>query len=293
MTRDVDEGGMEMSLSFTAGSYVGDDLWVSVLDGKPRQYVDLDTAATSSASVAVTRAVQEFLPWYASVHRGAGIKSQLTSARYEEAREIIVRFVGGDPATHLALFPRNTTEAINLLAYRLRLTKGDVVVTTEVEHHANLLPWARHARLRTVQVDERGTFDVAAIEAALDEYPKPRVLAVSGGSNVTGWLPDLRAIGAACRQRGVLLVVDGAQLVPHRPWTSPRWASTSSPSLDTRCTRPSARVRSWHRRRCWPTVSPSSSVAGRCRRCRSTTSSGPTAPTATTPARRTCWGSSP
>jgi selenocysteine lyase/cysteine desulfurase len=212
-----DEGAMDMTPAFTAGQFVGDDLWVSVLDGGPRQYVDLDTAATSSASVAVTEAVQEFLPWYASVHRGAGIRSQVTSARYEEARDVMVRFVGADPATHLALFPRNTTEALNLLAYRLRLTKGDVVVTTAVEHHANLLPWARHARLRTVQVDERGTFDVAAVEAALDEYPRPKVLAVSGGSNVTGWLPDLRAIGAAARHRGVLVVVDGAQLVPHRP----------------------------------------------------------------------------
>src|SRR3954464_15726754 len=208
---------MEIPLSFTAGKHVGDDLWVSVLDGGPRQYVDLDTAATSSASVAVTEAVQEFLPWYASVHRGAGIRSQVTSARYEEARDIMVRFVGAAPAPHLALFPRNPTEALNLLAFRLRLTKGDVVATTAVEHHANLLPWARHARLRTVRVDERGTFDVAAVEAALDEFPRPRVLAVSGGSNVTGWLPDPPGIAAAARSRGVLVVVDGAQLVPHRP----------------------------------------------------------------------------
>lgn len=208
---------MEMSLSYTAGQFVGDDLWVSVLDGGPRTYVDLDTAATSSASVAVARAVQDFLPWYASVHRGAGIKSQLTSARYEEAREVMVRFVGGDPDTHLALFPRNTTEALNLLAFRLGLTRDDVVVTTAVEHHANLLPWKRHAQLRVVDVDSHGAFDVAAVEAALDQHPRPRVLAVSGGSNVTGWLPDLRAIAAAARQRGVLVVVDGAQLVPHRP----------------------------------------------------------------------------
>ena len=208
---------MEMSLSYTAGQFVGDDLWVSVLDGGPRTYVDLDTAATSSASVAVARAVQEFLPWYASVHRGAGIKSQLTSARYEEAREVMVRFVGGDPDTHLALFQRNTTEALNLLAFRLGLTRDDVVVTTAVEHHANLLPWKRHAQLRVVDVDSHGAFDVAAVEAALDQHPRPRVLAVSGGSNVTGWLPDLRAIAAAARQRGVLVVVDGAQLVPHRP----------------------------------------------------------------------------
>ena len=217
MASEVDLPGMEIPLSFTAGQYVGDDLWVSVLDGRPRQYVDLDTAATSSASVVVARAVQDFLPWYASVHRGAGIRSQLTSARYEEAREVITRFVGGDPATHVALFPRNTTEALNLLAFRLGLTRDDVVVTTAVEHHANLLPWQRHAQLRVVDVDRQGTFDVTAVEAALDQHPRPRVLAVSGGSNVTGWLPDLRAIAAAARQRGVLTVVDGAQLVPHRP----------------------------------------------------------------------------
>src|SRR6478672_2937392 len=184
--RLVDQAAMEMSLPYTAGQFVGDDLWVSVLDGGPRTYVDLDTAATSSASVAVARAVQEFLPWYASVHRGAGIKSQITSARYEEARETMVRFVGGDPATHLALFPRNTTEALNLLAFRLGLTKDDVVVTTEVEHHANLLPWRRHAQLRVVPVDQRGTFDADAVIAALDQRPSPRVLAITGASNVTG-----------------------------------------------------------------------------------------------------------
>ena len=208
---------MEMTTSFTRGRLIGDDLRVPVLEGAPRRYVDLDTAATSSASTAVLRAVQDFLPWYSSVHRGAGAKSQYSSARYDEARETIVRFVGADPATHLALFPRNTTEAMNQIAFRLGLTMDDVVVTTAVEHHANLLPWRRHARLRVVDVDERGTFDVAAVVAALDEKPAPRVLAVTGASNVTGWMPDLRAIAAAARERGVLVVVDGAQLAPHRP----------------------------------------------------------------------------
>ncbi|GAA4753844.1 aminotransferase class V-fold PLP-dependent enzyme [Modestobacter marinus] len=195
---------------------VGADLRVPV-GGEPRRYVDLDAAATTSASAGVVRAVQEFLPWYSSVHRGAGAKSQVTSARYEQARETLTRFVGADPATHVALFPRNTTEALNLVAFRLGLTRDDVVVTTAVEHHANLLPWQRHAQLRVVDVDESGTYDAAAVVAALDERPTPRVLAVSGASNVTGWLPDLAAITAAARDRGVLVVVDGAQLVPHRP----------------------------------------------------------------------------
>ena len=194
---------------------VGADLHVPV-GGRLRRYVDLDSAATTSASETVVRAVEEFLPWYSSVHRGAGAKSQFSSARYEEARETLVRFVGADPATHVALFPRNTTEGLNLIAFRLGLARDDVVVTTAVEHHANLLPWRRHARLRVVDVDRSGTFDVDAVVAALDERPTPRVLAVSGASNVTGWLPDLAALAAAARDRGVLVVVDGAQLVPHR-----------------------------------------------------------------------------
>jgi selenocysteine lyase/cysteine desulfurase len=196
---------------------VGGDLHIPVVGGAPRRYVDLDSAATTSASGAVLSAVQDFLPWYSSVHRGAGAKSQYSSARYEEARETLVRFVGADPATHVALFPRNTTEALNLLAFRLGLGRDDVVVTTAVEHHANLLPWRRHARLRVVDVGEKGTFGVDDVVAALDERPAPRVLTVTGASNVTGWLPDLRGIAAAARDRGVLVVVDGAQLVPHRP----------------------------------------------------------------------------
>jgi selenocysteine lyase/cysteine desulfurase len=208
---------MEMTPSFTSGRLVGDDVQVPVRGGELCRYVDLDTAATTSASSAVVRAVETFLPWYSSVHRGAGAKSQYSSARYEEARETLVRFAGADPSTHQALFPRNTTEAMNQLAFRLGLTPDDVVVTTAVEHHANILPWRRHARLRVVDVDERGTFGVEDVVAALDATPRPKVLAITGASNVTGWLPDLRSIAAAARERGVLVVVDAAQLAPHRP----------------------------------------------------------------------------
>ncbi|WP_432546388.1 aminotransferase class V-fold PLP-dependent enzyme [Kineococcus sp. SYSU DK004] len=202
---------------------VGADVAVPVADGGPRRYVDLDTAASGPASLAVARAVEEFLPWYSSVHRGAGAKSQVASARYEAARDSVLRLVGADPATHVAVWTRGTTEALNLLAFRLGLRPagpggaGDVVVTTAVEHHANLLPWRRHARLRVVDVAADGTFAVDDVVAALDAAPAPRVLAVTGASNVTGWVPPLDALAAAARERGVLLVVDAAQLAPHRP----------------------------------------------------------------------------
>lgn len=196
---------------------VGEQVRVPVAGGGCRRYTDLDTAATSSASVEVARAVTEFLPWYSSVHRGAGIKSQYTSSRYELARQTLLRFVGADPVTDVVLFPRNTTEALNTIAFRLGLAPDDVVLATEVEHHANLLPWRRHATLRVVPVGAAGTFTVADVVAGLDEEPRPRVLALTGASNVTGWLPDVRAIAAAARERGVLVVLDAAQLAAHRP----------------------------------------------------------------------------
>ncbi len=208
---------MEPALDTVLGRLVGEGVRVPTRDGGSSRYVDLDAAATTSASVRVVEAVQELLPWYSSVHRGAGAKSRHTSARYEQARESVLRLTGADPRTHLAMFTRNTTEALNTLAFRLDLRPDDVVVTTRVEHHANLLPWRRYARLRVVDVDSRGTFDLAQVVAALDRRPLPRVLAVTGASNVTGWLPDLAAIAAAARERGVFVVVDAAQLVPHRP----------------------------------------------------------------------------
>jgi selenocysteine lyase/cysteine desulfurase len=208
---------MQIVSGTTLSPLVGQDVHVPVLGSDQRRYVDLDAAATSSASQVVARAVQDFLPWYSSVHRGAGAKSRYASARYEVARSSVLGFVGADPATHVVVFPRNTTEALNVLAFRLELQPDDVVLTTAVEHHANLLPWRRHARLRAVDVDAQGTFSVEDVVAALDRRPTPRVLAISGASNVTGWLPDLAAVAAAAQERGVFVVVDAAQLAPHRP----------------------------------------------------------------------------
>jgi selenocysteine lyase/cysteine desulfurase len=162
--------------------------------------------------------VQAFLPWYSSVHRGAGFKSRQATDAYEEARHHALVFAGrpidGDD---VAIFCRNTTEAINLLAYRLGLSPGDVVVTTVVEHHANLLPWLRACRRRFVECGPSGTFSVDDVVAALDGGPRPRLLAVTGASNVTGWLPPLRAIIGAAHEREVPVLVDGAQLAPHLP----------------------------------------------------------------------------
>lgn len=196
---------------------VGDGLEVPCLDGIPRPYLNLDAAASTSALPAVATRVDEFLPWYSSVHRGAGRKSQLSTAAYEDAREAILRFGGREGGDDIAIICRNTTEAINHLAYRLRLGRDDVVVTSVVEHHANLLPWRRVAALRFVECEADGTFTTAAVLDALDRDPRPRLLAITGASNITGWCPPLEEILPRARERGIPVHVDAAQLAPHRP----------------------------------------------------------------------------
>lgn len=196
---------------------VGDGLPVPCVDGIRRPYLSLDAAASTSALPAVAERVTEFLPWYSSVHRGAGHKSQLSTAAYEAAREAILRFAGREGRDDVAIICRNTTEAINHLAYRMALAPDDVVVTTVVEHHANQLPWRRVARLRFVECGADGTFDAAAVRGALDAQPPPKLLAITGASNITGWLPPLAEIIRDAHERDIPVLVDAAQLAPHRP----------------------------------------------------------------------------
>lgn len=197
---------------------VGDYESVPCVDGIDRPYLNLDSAASTSALPAVARRVEEFLPSYSSVHRGAGFRSRQATAAYEQARRTALEFAGRPDADgDIAIFCRNTTEAINHLAYRLRLAPHDVVLTTVIEHHANLLPWAKYCHRRFVECDLDGTFTVAAVSDALDVSPRPRLLAISGASNVTGWLAPLDAIIAAAHERGVPVLVDAAQLAPHAP----------------------------------------------------------------------------
>jgi selenocysteine lyase/cysteine desulfurase len=191
---------------------------VRCVDGIPRPYLSFDAAASTSALPSVLDAVQAFVPWYSSVHRGAGYKSQVSTAAYEDARVAALAFAGRQAdGDDVAILCRNTTEAINHLAYRLRLSRDDVVLTTVAEHHANLLPWSRAASSRYVDCGTDGTFAVEDVVAALARKPVPRLLAITGASNITGWLPPLPEIIAAAHHRGVPVLVDAAQLAPHRP----------------------------------------------------------------------------
>lgn len=196
---------------------VGDEVEVPCVDGRGRRYVNLDAAASTGSLVPVADRLQRFLPWYSSVHRGAGYKSQVATAEYEAARAAALAFAGRRGTADVAIICRNTTEAINHLAYRLRLAPADTVATTAIEHHANLLPWARWCRRRFVECGPGGTFSVEDVTRVLDAGERPRLLAITGASNVTGWRPPLDEIISASHDRGVPVLVDAAQLAAHRP----------------------------------------------------------------------------
>jgi len=197
---------------------VGAHAPVPCLDGVDRPYRDLDCAASTPALQSVADRVHEFLPWYSSVHRGAGYKSRRATAEYEAARAAVYRFAGrASGGDDVVVLVRNTTEAINLLAYRLRLGPDDVVATTVVEHHANLLPWARVASRRWVECGTEGTFGTDDVVRVLTDGRPPVLLALTGASNVTGWLPPVDEICEEAHARGIPVLLDAAQLAPHRP----------------------------------------------------------------------------
>jgi len=212
MTENIPRGAVSIPIEL-----VGDDLEVPCIDGVQRRYVNLDAAASTSALAAVASRLHDFLPWYSSVHRGAGYKSRVTTEAYERARAAMLAFAQRSAdGSDIAVICRNTTEAINQLAYRLQLARDDVVVTTVVEHHANLLPWARACRRRFVECGRDGTFGLDDVVAALDATPRPKLLAITGASNVTGWMPPIEAIADAAHERDIPVFLDAAQLAPHR-----------------------------------------------------------------------------
>ena len=193
---------------------LGSDVHVTGADGRPRRYANLDYAASTPALPEVWDAVAAFMPWYSSVHRGSGAKSQLATEAYEGARHDVRAFVGAPVGDDVVLV-RNTTEALNVLA--AALPPGTRVLGSPVEHHANLLPWRRHD-VELLPFPESADALCAATERALRGARRRfDIVAITGASNVTGELWPLERLAAIAHRHGARLVVDATQLAPHRP----------------------------------------------------------------------------
>jgi cysteine desulfurase/selenocysteine lyase len=219
----------------------------SVRAGNPLIY--LDSGATSHKPSVVLDAEREFYCKHnAAAHRGAHLLGEEATDAYENARARVAAFIGADPGE--IIFTRNATEAANLIAYSisnasvasspagggpanggpdgsgpLTVGPGDEVLITELEHHANLVPWQQlcertGATLRWFGVTDDGRVDLTQIGSLISEHTK--IVAVTAQSNVTGAMPPVETIAAAAHAVGAIVVVDGAQSVPHHPVSVPQ-----------------------------------------------------------------------
>jgi cysteine desulfurase / selenocysteine lyase len=191
------------------------------IDG--RRLVYLDSAATSQKPAVVIEAVAEHLREHnANIHRGVYPLAREADAAYEGARRRVAEFVGATPET--TIFTKNVTEAINLVAYawgRANVGPGQAVLITQMEHHANIVPWQvlcreRGAELRYLQVDERGELSLDALEQELARG-NVALVAFAHVSNVLGTINPVAEMSARARAAGAVSLIDGAQAVPHMP----------------------------------------------------------------------------
>lgn len=189
--------------------------------GKPLVY--LDSAATAQKPEVVIRAMDAYYrTTNANVHRGVYTLSEQATEQYEGARRKIQKFINAKSWREI-IYTRNATEAFNLLAYtwgRANIHVGDEIVTTMLEHHANLVPWQRlaqerNARLEFIRVDEQGLLRAEDLETRITSQTK--LVAVTMASNVAGTLTPIRAIIERAHAVGAVVVVDAAQAVPHMP----------------------------------------------------------------------------
>jgi len=192
------------------------------LRGEP-PIVYLDSASTTQKPQCVIRAIEKYLvASNANINRGVYALSESSTEQYEHAREVVARFIGATHSRNI-VFTHGTTESINMVALgwaRNMLKAGDTIIVTEVEHHANIVPWQMLAknkgvRLTFLPVDEAGSFDKDIYARLLEQNPK--LVCVSGMSNVTGYLPPCKQMVEWAQRAGARTLIDAAQLVAHKP----------------------------------------------------------------------------
>jgi cysteine desulfurase/selenocysteine lyase len=204
-------------------SCIRDDFLIfrRVINGNPLIY--FDNAATTQKPIQVIRAISTFYENYnANIHRAAHTLSSEATKLYEDAHHVVADFIGASSMEEV-IFVKNTTEAINILAYSLGLYKlgeGDEVLLTIMDHHSNLVPWSilsrvRGFKIKVVDIDVDGRLDMEDFQRKLSS--KTRVVSVPHISNVLGTVNDIRVLARLAHEVDAYFIVDAAQSVPHMP----------------------------------------------------------------------------
>lgn len=208
---------------------IGANTQVPLINGKYVTAVNFDNAATTPPFVNVLKDLADYSPWYSSIHRGKGYKSILSSDIYEKSRDMVKSFVNADRERDVVIFTKNTTESINMLSYLLEKENRsrNVIISTLMEHSANDLPWREKYLVEYAEVDKWGRLYLQDLEDKLKKNrDRVKLVAVTGASNVTGYINPVHKIAGLAHEYGAEILVDGAQWVPHmqvdmRPSDSP------------------------------------------------------------------------
>jgi len=215
LSHTLDNDGIE---AYIRSSIVGLYNEITLADGTRTIAVNFDNAATTPAFVQVLDEVIKQLEMYGSIGRGRGQKAVHSTNIFEDGRLRVLEYVNACPEKYTAIYIGNTTSGINLLASALITNKDDIVLLSRMEHHANDLPWRHLATTVYADVDEMGRLNLEDVERLLQEYDV-KFVSVTAASNVTGYVNDVHAIARIAHRHGAEIIVDGAQIVAHRPFS--------------------------------------------------------------------------
>lgn len=198
--------------------FLGLDEKIKLRDCSDCIAVNFDNAATTPPFKEVIEEINKYILTYGSIGRGLGQKAEITTKKFEECREKILEYFSvKNDKRYTVVFSSNTTDGINKLSKILVQDKSDIVIVTRMEHHSNDLPWRKVATVVYVDVDEKGRLNIDEYERLFNIYcDRIKYITVTGASNVTGYINDIHKIALIAHKHGARIVVDGAQLVPHK-----------------------------------------------------------------------------
>ena len=198
--------------------FLGVDVKFKLENGKKVIPIGFDNGATTPSLKCVFNDVYNDLLIYGSIGREQGLKGELSTRKYEDSRNKVLRFFnlqGTD--THTVIYTKTTTESLNILANILIKDKNDKILTTRMEHHANDLPWRKTSTVEYVDIDELGRINIDDIEDKLKKgNGSIKIVSITGASNVTGYINPIHEIAKLAHKYGAKIVVDAAQLVAHK-----------------------------------------------------------------------------
>ncbi|NME82245.1 aminotransferase class V-fold PLP-dependent enzyme [Clostridium sp. SM-530-WT-3G] len=198
--------------------FIGLDEKVCDCNGKCIDGINFDNAATTPPIKSSIDYIEKLSNTYASIGRGTGQKAEITTNLYHQSKDYIMDFFKvRNKDKYVVIYVNNTTEAINKLARTLIKKENEIVISSRMEHHSNDLPWRNRGKVDYIEIDRNGRLKIDELEEKLIKNKgKVQYVSLSGASNVTGYINDMHYIAKIVHKYGAKLIVDGAQLVPHR-----------------------------------------------------------------------------